>query len=148
MGYICNRVRLSLRGREDSRKPNPLIQTVEHRLNIYYTKIYQKKQLIEYSIYSKAEQNTTSQAPSLSFHLKGLIRYFRHRHSNKLSKYKMYSKVIKSHKRSQERSHAVSIELKSALSGLRQFLATESPLKMMNNTFDFTSKAHFVLKIF
>ena len=121
---------------------------MEHRLNIYYTKIYQKKRLIEYTIYSKTEQNTTYQAPSLSFHLKGLIRYFRHRHSNKLSKYKIYSKVIKSHKRSQERSHAVSIELKSALSGLRQFLATESPLKMMNNTFDFTSKAHFVLKIF
>ena len=39
-------------------------------------------------------------------------------------------------------------ELKGALSGLRQFLATESPLKMMKNAFYFTSKALFVLKIF
>ena len=38
---------------------------------------------------------------------------------------------------------------KCALSGLRQFLAVESPLiKMMKNTFYFTSKALFVLKIF
>ena len=38
--------------------------------------------------------------------------------------------------------------LKGALSGLIQLLATESPLKMMRNTFYFTSKALFVLKIF
>ena len=38
--------------------------------------------------------------------------------------------------------------LKGALSGLRQFLTTESPLKKMKNTFYFTSKALFVLKIF
>ena len=38
--------------------------------------------------------------------------------------------------------------LKGALSGLRQFLATESALKMMKNAFYFTSKAPFVLKIF
>ena len=37
---------------------------------------------------------------------------------------------------------------KGALSGLRQFLAIESPLKMMKNAFYFTSKALFVLKIF
>ena len=37
---------------------------------------------------------------------------------------------------------------KGTLSGLRQFSATESPLKMMKNTFCFTSKALFVLKIF
>ena len=35
-----------------------------------------------------------------------------------------------------------------ALSGLTQFFATESPLKIMKNAFYFTSKAHFVLKIF
>ena len=39
-------------------------------------------------------------------------------------------------------------KLKSALSSLRQFLATESPLQMMKNTFYSTSKALFVLKIF
>ena len=38
--------------------------------------------------------------------------------------------------------------IKGALSDLRQFLATESPLKMMDNAFYFTSKALFVLKIF
>ena len=37
--------------------------------------------------------------------------------------------------------------VKGALSGLRQFLATGSPLKMMKNAFCFTSKALFVLKI-
>ena len=38
--------------------------------------------------------------------------------------------------------------VKGALSGLRQFLAAGSPLKMMKNAFYFTSKAPFVLKIF
>ena len=38
--------------------------------------------------------------------------------------------------------------LKGALSGLRQFLATRSSLKMMKNALYFTSKALFVLKIF
>ena len=40
------------------------------------------------------------------------------------------------------------LPLKGALSGLRQLLATESPLKMMKNAFYFTSKALFVLNIF
>ena len=38
--------------------------------------------------------------------------------------------------------------LKGALSGLRQFLAIESPLKIMKNAFYLSSKALFVLKIF
>ena len=38
--------------------------------------------------------------------------------------------------------------VKGALSGLRQLLATESPLKITKNAFYFTSKALFVLKIF
>ena len=37
---------------------------------------------------------------------------------------------------------------KGALSGLRQFLATERPLKMMKNVLYFISKALFVFKIF
>ena len=40
------------------------------------------------------------------------------------------------------------ISFKGALSGLRQFLETKSPLKMMKNAFYFTSKARFVFKIF
>ena len=38
--------------------------------------------------------------------------------------------------------------LKDALSDLGQFLANESPLKMMKNAFYFTLKVIFVLKIF
>ena len=37
---------------------------------------------------------------------------------------------------------------KGALLGLRQFVAVQSPLKMMKNDFYFTSKALFVLNIF
>ena len=38
--------------------------------------------------------------------------------------------------------------IKGALSGLRDFLAIERPLKMMKNAFYFTLKALFVLKVF
>ena len=38
--------------------------------------------------------------------------------------------------------------VKGTLSGLRQFLAIERPLKMMKSAFYCTSKALFVLKIF
>ena len=38
--------------------------------------------------------------------------------------------------------------IKGAVSGLRQVLGTESPLKMIKNAFYFTLKALFVLKIF
>ena len=42
-----------------------------------------------------------------------------------------------------------SLKIKDAhSSGLRQFLAAESPLKLMKNVFYFISKALFVLKIF
>ena len=40
------------------------------------------------------------------------------------------------------------VVFQGALSSLRQFLITESPLKMMKNASYFTSKALFVLKIF
>ena len=40
------------------------------------------------------------------------------------------------------------IKLKGALLGLRQFWATESPLKMMKNASYFILKALFVFKIF
>ena len=35
--------------------------------------------------------------------------------------------------------------IKGALSGLRQFLVTKSPLKLMKNAFYFISKSFFVL---
>ena len=38
--------------------------------------------------------------------------------------------------------------IKGALPGLRQFLANQSPLKVMKNAFYFISKALFVFKIF
>ena len=40
------------------------------------------------------------------------------------------------------------IEFEGAVSGRRQFLATESPLKTIKNAFYFTLKALFALKIF
>ena len=40
----------------------------------------------------------------------------------------------------------VAERLQGALSGLRQFLANESPLKMMKNAFYFILKAPFTLK--
>ena len=39
------------------------------------------------------------------------------------------------------------MQIEGALSRLRQFLATEGPLKIIENAFDFTFKALFVLKI-
>ena len=39
-------------------------------------------------------------------------------------------------------------DVKGALSGLRQFLANESPLKMIKNTFYFPLKDLSILKIF
>ena len=39
-----------------------------------------------------------------------------------------------------------SSRFKGALSGLRQFFATESPLKMIKSSFYFTLKALFILK--
>ena len=38
--------------------------------------------------------------------------------------------------------------IKGAFSGLTQFFATESPLKMMKNAFYFTLKSLFVLQLF
>ena len=46
-------------------------------------------------------------------------------------------------------SNTVSVmQIKGTLSGLGQFLATENPLKMMKNSFYFTLKAFFILKVF
>ena len=42
----------------------------------------------------------------------------------------------------------ITFNFKDVLSGLKQFLATESPLKVMKNAFYFTLKALFVLKIY
>ena len=50
--------------------------------------------------------------------------------------------------REQVFSYESILYIKGALSGLRQFLAIESLLKMMKNAFYFTSKALFILKIF
>ena len=46
------------------------------------------------------------------------------------------------------RGKKLPLKVEGALSGLRQFLAIENPLKMMKNAFYFTSKALFFLKIF
>ena len=46
------------------------------------------------------------------------------------------------------RVYELRVSFKGAFSGLIQFLATDSLLKMMKNVFYFTLKARFVLKIF
>ena len=85
---------------KDNRKPSPLIQTVVHRSNMYYSKICRKANWKNVQISLCA----TSQPPSSTLNLDGLTKYFRHRHSIKLSKNKMDLKVIKSHQYSLERS--------------------------------------------
>ena len=69
----------------------------------------------------------------------------------KYTKYNMYLSImmviwIKQHL-SNFRS-SIHEKVKGALSALRQFLAVESPLKLMKKAFYFTSNALFVLKIF
>ena len=51
---------------------------------------------------------------------------------------------LQNHLRENELMSLVWYYLKGTLSGLRKFLAIESPLKMMKNAFYFTSKAVFV----
>ena len=63
--------------------------------------------------------------------------WFQKYRTTKILKYYHFSKLKK----------AINI-FKGALSGLRQFLATESPLKTMKNPFYFTLEALFVLKVF
>ena len=45
-------------------------------------------------------------------------------------------------------SYTLFSDIKRALSGLRQFLVTQGPSKMMKNAFYFSLKALFVIKIF
>ena len=59
-----------------------------------------------------------------------------------------YSDITQSDKNAYIFGTSMVSNVKGALTGLRQFLVTESPLKMMKNAFYFTSKALFVLKIF
>ena len=71
---------------------------------------YTKK---EYMISCRTGKSTNSKTPISTLHLDDWSRYFRHRDSIKLSKNKLYSKFIKSHQCSLEKSHSVSIELNS-----------------------------------
>ena len=57
-------------------------------------------------------------------------------------------RLIKNWKQSLDNQKLVGAVLIDALSCLRQFLATESPLKIMKNAFYFTLKDLFVLRIF
>ena len=83
---------------------------------IYTFPKYIKKELKkEYTISSVTRKNRTSQTPSLSFHLEWRTRYFGHRHTIKLYKNKMDSKVIQSHHCSLEWFHAVLIEINPGL---------------------------------
>ena len=91
--HIWNRVRLSLRGKK-------IIVN-----QILFSKIYQNgNRKKEYTIFSGTGKNTTSQTPRSTPHLDERTRYFRHRHTIKLYKNKMDTKVIKSYQSSLERS--------------------------------------------
>ena len=77
---------------------------------------YIKKEIERiYDFLWNRKKNATFQAPSSTLHLEGWNRYFRHRHSIKLSNNKMDSKVIRPNQCSLKRSHSVSIELNSDL---------------------------------
>ena len=67
----------------------------------------------EYTISPGTGKNTTSQTPSSTLHLEEQARYFKHRYTIKQYKINMDSKVIKSHQRSLEKSHAALIEINS-----------------------------------
>ena len=69
----------------------------------------------EYTISSGTGKHTTSKTPSSTLHLDNWTRYFRYRHTIKLSKSKMDSKIIKYNQCFLEKSHAVSTELNSEL---------------------------------
>ena len=62
--------------------------------------------------------------------------------------FQKYSDMILNKKEQTISQTVSSTAIKGALPGLRQFLATESSLKMIKNSFYFNSKALFVLKIF
>ena len=106
-------MRLSLRG-----KKLIVNQTLLSRLwcigKILTIQKYIKKE-IEKRIFDflwNRKKKTSSQTPSSALHLE---EWTRHRDTIKLSENIMDSKVIKSHQCSQERSHAVSIDLNSDL---------------------------------
>ena len=58
-----------------SRKPNPLIQNVAHRPNLYYSQNIPPKNT-RFSL--EREKNMTSQTPSSTLHFDEWTRYFRH----------------------------------------------------------------------
>ena len=60
----------------------------------------------------------------------------------------LFKNRIKSKSQGSECFYLERLFFKGTLSGLRQILAIESPLKMMKIAFNFALKARFVLKIF
>ena len=84
------------------------MQTVVHSSK-YIKKEIEKR--IYNLFWNGKKYDLTGTYPTLLF--EGWICFFRHRHSLKLSKNKMDSKVVKSHQCSLEISHAVLIDLNS-----------------------------------
>ena len=85
------------------------------RPKLYYSKISKRKLKKEYTISSGTGKNTISQTLSSTLHLEGQGSYFTvlERHTIKLDKNKMDSKLTKSHQCSLERSYAVLTEINS-----------------------------------
>ena len=104
-------MRLSLRGKKIIANQT-LLSKLWYIGQIRTIPKYTKK---EYTISSGTRKNTTSETPSSILHLDDWTRYFRHRHTIKLSKNKMDSKVIKSYQYSPEKSQSVPTELNSEL---------------------------------
>ena len=89
----------------------------------------------------KESQNVMKMIVGTKFHLKLTLFEFLDKINNK--------KGISELKQKNENCHRIlHIQIIGALSGPRQFLAIEIPLKMTKNAFCFTSEALFLLKIF
>ena len=75
-------------------KSGLLIKIMVHRSNVYYSKIYQKRKLKEYTISPGTEENMIFQVPSSTLHLEEWSRCFRHRHSIKSLKIKLIQRLM------------------------------------------------------
>ena len=104
------------------RVPDEINLNTTHLL-IYKTGTVNKKQFWKhFQLYSKSEA--------------AIYRY---------SKEQLFSKLPE---KLQENTCNRDLQLKGSFSGLRQFLATETPLKIMKNAFYFTLNVFYVLNIF
>ena len=99
-----------------------------------------------FNFYLKQKQtfsvwSLTENTPFISFYGRIWSRY------SEINKFKKSTYLSKNNKNTLKNA-GFKGNFKGALSGQKQFLATEIPLKMIKNAFYFISKTLFVLKIF